>query len=100
MKRCKYKRIPREACIEPEEFFMVQVPCYKCGTRTVIQIDKDDSFDRSEAEYWEERYEDLVGSVNTLISDTEHRTGWNPHKEVFLRKLIAIRDKLSRDDKG
>ena len=97
MRKIEYCRIPRNNVVEPEEFFMVQVPCYKCGNRTAIQIDKDDSFDRSEAEYWEERFRVLLGCVNALISDTEHRTGWNPHKESFLNKLVEIRDRLAKD---
>ncbi len=95
MRKIDYCGVPTGP--EIEEYFMVQVPCYKCGTITAIQIDKDDSFDRSEAEHWEGRYRDLLGSVNTLISDTEHRTGYNPQKEAFLAKLVDIRNRLASD---
>ncbi len=97
MRKITYCRVAAGACPEIKEFFMIQVPCYTCGTRTAIQIDKDDSFDRAEAEHWEGRYRDLLGNVNTLISDTEHRTGFNPQKEAFLSKLVEIRDRLARD---
>lgn len=80
--------------------FILSTDCYCCGNRTNIAIDKDADFDRAEANYWQKRYEDLMGSVNTLLSNTEHRTGFNPAKEVFTRMLCEIRDKFARENPG
>ncbi len=77
---------------EPQ--FIVETDCFRCGNRTRVLIDKDEEFDRTEAEYWEGRYKDLMGSVNTLLRDVELETGWNPHKEKFVRDLIEIRERL------
>ena len=74
--------------------FIVSVDCFRCGNKTRLVIDRDDEFDRAESDYWQDRYYSLMGSVNSLISDTENRSGWNPAKEAFMSKLLAIRDEL------
>ena len=100
MRKIEYNRVLEGGCPEIVEFFMVQVPCHRCGNRTAVQIDKDDEFDRAEAEYWQGQYDSLMGKVNTLISDTQHRTGFNPAKEVFMRMLCEIRDKFAKENPG
>ncbi len=79
-----------------DPIFIVSTNCYHCGRQTRVAIDKDEDFDRTEAEHWEGRYKDLMGSVNTLLSEVERETGWNPHKEKFLRDLVEIRERLTK----
>lgn len=88
---------------EMPSFFRVHVDCLTCGRRTYVNIDKDEEFDRTEAEHWEERYKDLMGKLNRLLQTVETKTGWNPHKEQFLKDLIDIRERLlnqTGDKKG
>ncbi len=100
MKKIEYKAMSADFVPDVRGQFIVSTDCCRCGNRTMVAIDKDCEFDRSESDYWKTRYEDLMGSVNTLISDTEHRTGWNPHKEVFMGKLVKIRDRLAEENPG
>ncbi len=100
MKQILYRPISSDFAPDITGQFIVSVQCYRCGDRTNIAIDKDTDFDRAEADYWKQRYEDLMGSVNTLLSDTEHRTGFHPAKEVFTRMLAGIRDKFARENPG
>ena len=64
-----------------DPMFIVTTDCFRCGNKTNVAIHKDEEFDHSEAEYWEERYKDLMGSVNSLLRNVELETGWNPHRE-------------------
>ncbi len=100
MMQISYKSISGDFALETTGFFIVSTDCCRCGNRTNVQIDKDQDFDRAEADYWEKRYRDLMGSVNTLLSDTEHRTGFNPAKEAFTRMLVEIRNKFARENPG
>ena len=78
----------------PEPMFIVEAHCCRCGNQTRVIIDKDEEFDRTEAEYWEERYKDLMGQVNGLLRYVEAESGWNPQKEKFIKMLIEIREKI------
>jgi hypothetical protein len=98
MRQILYKPTSGDFAPDIKGEFIVSTDCYRCGNQTRVAIDKDAEFDRAEADYWKGRYEDLMGSVNTLLSDTEHRTGFSPAKEAFLRMLAGIRDKFAREN--
>ncbi len=100
MRQILYKPTSSDFAPDTTAQFVVSTDCCRCGNRTIVAIDKDADFDRAEADYWKSRYEDLMGSVNTLLSDTEHRTGFNPAKEAFSRMLVEIRDKFARENPG
>ncbi len=100
MRKILYQPTSSDFAPEITGQFIVSAQCYRCGDRTSIAIDKDADFDRAEADYWQKRYEDLMGSVNTLLSDTEHRTGFNPAKEKFSRMLCEIRNKFASENPG
>ncbi|KKL62113.1 hypothetical protein LCGC14_2188420 [marine sediment metagenome] len=100
MKQIQYRPTSSDFAPEITGQFIVSAQCYRCGDQTNVAIDKDEDFDRAEADYWQKRYRDLMASVNTLLSDTEHRTGFNPAKEVFTRMLVEIRNKFARENPG
>lgn len=100
MRRILYKPTSSDFAPDTTGMFIVSTDCCRCGNRTNVAIDKDADFDRAESDYWKKRYEDLMGSVNTLLSDTEHRTGFHPAKEAFTRMLVEIRNKFARLNPG
>lgn len=100
MRKILYRPTSSDFAIETTGIFTVSTNCFRCGNQTNVEIDKDEDFDRAEADYWEKRYKDLMGSVNTLLSDTEHRTGFNPAKEAFTQMLMKIRDKFAKENPG
>ena len=78
-----------------EPWHTVQCECHHCGRLTAVATDKDTDYDRSEADYWEHRYRDLMGEVNTKISKLSREHGFNPLNEIFIRELAEIRDRLA-----
>ena len=77
-----------------DPYFTIQCDCFRCGNKTSVAIDKDSDYDRTEAKYWEERYKELVGDLNTKISKLEKQHGFNPINQIFIDELIEIRRKL------
>ncbi len=78
----------------PDFSFIVETDCYRCGHRTKVVVHKDIEFDRAESQYWEARYKDLMGRLNSLLRFVEIETGWNPAKEKFIKNMVALRDKM------
>ena len=78
-----------------EPYFAIQCDCFHCGNKTSIAIDKDRDYDRTEAEYWEERYKDLMGTLNTKIAMLTKKHGFDPIYQEWIEELARIRDELA-----
>jgi hypothetical protein len=79
----------------PEPIKTAEFECFHCRDKTVISVR---TIESKESEYWREKYQTLMGSLNQALSDCNMLHGDDPMRIFFVNRLIEIREKISRID--
>ncbi len=74
----------------PAPIRIMEVDCYHCGLRTRVP---GPSVIDAATKHWQERYEQLLGAMNQAIADCRATFGDDPMSEMFVRRLISLRQK-------
>ena len=72
----------------PDPIRIVDIPCFHCR-RTTRFLAPD--IVSKEVDFWRDRYERLLGSLNDAVKECQTVFGDDPMRQKFVRDLLAIR---------